>query len=63
MNLVMDYLNSLLDDASARMDAHGIPSIVRQVCPYCDGIGRMARAWRVDDCAQCNGNGWINVER
>ena len=59
MNLVMDYLNSLLDDASARMDKQGIPSIVRQACPYCSDT---PKTMRETICVYCAQRGYVLVE-
>ena len=66
MNLVLDYMSGLLSDAEKRMDAAGIPKLVRERCPFCAGsglreIGRGPLA-KLDTCAACFGKGFVNVE-
>lgn len=67
MNLVIDYMNGLLSDAEKRMDAAGIPKLVRERCPFCAGSGLRELGHgplaQLDTCAACTGRGYITCER
>jgi uncharacterized protein (DUF983 family) len=66
MNLIFDALHQALDAGDGRMDAAGVPKIVRERCPYCGGFGeRLIEGWLPLErhrCTACAGNGYITVE-
>jgi len=68
MNLIFDALNAQLDAGDRRMDAAGIPKIVRQTCPQCGGSGYvpytgLSRLRAHEFCLLCRRKGFVNVEQ
>lgn len=59
MNLMADFIHSLIAGAEQRMDTAGAPQIVRERCPYCEGT-----RYRFNSpCTACAATGSITVER
>jgi len=67
MDMIYDELNRVLDSA-------GVPRIVAQRCPWCDGKGTVVSrrvgdrgyssdwGYTLERCTACAGNGKITVE-
>ena len=56
---IFDALHAEIDAASNRMDAAGVPKLLRLRCDWCDATGRDLTCRTEARCVACNGRGYI----
>ena len=59
---VFDLMSDLIGGAERRMDAAGVPKLLRHSCELCDGTRRDLTYRTETRCAACNGRGYIVTE-